>query len=248
MDTCLNCNEKITQSEGRGRKKKFCSSSCQRKYQYKTKIKKSEHVTYLAICEECFDMFEAKNIKGRFCSTKCQRANHARENPRYTKICPICKSEFTTDIKSQALCSLKCNSFKANEPRRLAAIENQYKTIPRHIFPTNRARQSYLRRKRTREQWVEEVQVEVLIERDKGICQICQKPVRLDVHYTHPDAPTRDHIIPLSKGGEHSYANCQLACRDCNTIKNNRIEVNLLDKTEQKRKSSSSKVANKRRN
>src|SRR6476660_2116904 len=83
-------------------------------------------------------------------------------------------------------------------------------------------------------------------ERDKGICQLCGTPVRLDVHYTHPLAPTRDHIIPLSKGGEHSYANCQLACRDCNTDKNNRVEVNLIDPTKQKRKSSSSKVTNKR--
>lgn len=30
---------------------------------------------------------------------------------------------------------------------------------------------------------------------------------------------TRDHIIPLSKDGEHTYGNCQLAHRICNSCK-----------------------------
>ncbi len=204
--------------------------------------KHTRRISYLMICEECFQMFEGTKSSQKYCSNNCR--NYAYLKRRITvRTCEQCGNEFESynDVR---FCSPTC----VGKHQTQQAIENNYYNAPREIFPTKRSRREWLRRKRIREQWVEDVKIEVLIERDKGICQLCKKPVRLDVPYTHPLAPTRDHIIPINKGGEHSYANCQLACRDCNTIKNDRLEVNLIDKTKQKRKSSSSTVANKRRN
>lgn len=63
--------------------------------------------------------------------------------------------------------------------------------------------------------FVEHVSFEVLYQRDRGICSIC--------HQRCPKAQASiDHIVPLSKGGAHSYANCALACLTCNFSKNNR--------------------------
>lgn len=47
--------------------------------------------------------------------------------------------------------------------------------------------------------------------RDKGRCGICGITVYGDFHI--------DHVIPLSKGGEHSYANVQVAHPKCNQEK-----------------------------
>jgi 5-methylcytosine-specific restriction endonuclease McrA len=55
----------------------------------------------------------------------------------------------------------------------------------------------------------------VLYKRDKGICQLCLK------RCTREDA-SRDHVIPISEGGEHSYKNCVLAHLRCNSSKGNR--------------------------
>ncbi len=33
-----------------------------------------------------------------------------------------------------------------------------------------------------------------------------------------------DHIIPLSKGGPHTYSNVQTLCRKCNAEKSDRLE------------------------
>lgn len=61
--------------------------------------------------------------------------------------------------------------------------------------------------------FVEVVDARVVFERDKGQCGICGEPV---------DPMSRwevDHIVPISKGGAHAYANVQLAHRQCNRAK-----------------------------
>ena len=64
--------------------------------------------------------------------------------------------------------------------------------------------------------FVEEVYPLVVLERDDGICGICGEDVDpFDFHV--------DHIIPLSRGGEHSYANTQPAHPFCNLSKNDRL-------------------------
>lgn len=42
-----------------------------------------------------------------------------------------------------------------------------------------------------------------------------------------PTAPTVDHIIPLAKGGSHTWANVQLACIACNSLKGDRATPGL---------------------
>lgn len=70
------------------------------------------------------------------------------------------------------------------------------------------------RKERTNEQRVK------IFERDGWICQLCGRPVErgVSVHQS-PFAPTIDHIIPLSKGGKDSVANCQTAHYICNLRK-----------------------------
>lgn len=66
-----------------------------------------------------------------------------------------------------------------------------------------------------------------LIERDNGICKICGLPIDgNDIKNGHIGRmyPTIDHIIPLSRGGEHSWKNVQLAHMHCNAGKCDRIE------------------------
>ena len=75
-----------------------------------------------------------------------------------------------------------------------------------------------------------DITLEKLYKRDKGICWLCgTKCNKKD--YVVTDAtiicgnsyPSIDHVIPLSKGGRHSWDNIKLAHRLCNSIKSNKI-------------------------
>ena len=69
---------------------------------------------------------------------------------------------------------------------------------------------------RKRANWVEDVDRAVLFARDRGLCGVCGLPV-------DPLRWQLDHIRPVSRGGEHSYANAQVSHPLCNTIKNDRL-------------------------
>lgn len=80
------------------------------------------------------------------------------------------------------------------------------------------------RRARERAAFVEDVDRAVVFARDDWTCQICMEP--LDRDAVHPEAlsPTVDHVVPLARGGEHSYANVQAAHFRCNLLKGCREE------------------------
>lgn len=58
--------------------------------------------------------------------------------------------------------------------------------------------------------------------RDNFYCGICGNPVDMTLVWPHPDSPTLDHIVPVSHGGPHIYANVRLAHSTCNSARSNR--------------------------
>ena len=91
-----------------------------------------------------------------------------------------------------------------------------------------RARRSAERAK-IRAQKVEAVNPFKVFERDGWRCQICGKDTPRGRRGTrYRNAPELDHRVPLGSGGEHSYANTQCACRECNQAKSNNSETGQL--------------------
>ena len=72
------------------------------------------------------------------------------------------------------------------------------------------------RRARRLNAFVENVDKRELHRRHDGICGICRTPVALE-------HTTIDHVVPLSRGGLHSYANCVPSHEECNVAKGNRL-------------------------
>lgn len=55
-----------------------------------------------------------------------------------------------------------------------------------------------------------------IYERDGWVCQLCHKKVNKRLKYPNLLSASLDHIVPLSKGGEHSRKNVHLAHLICN--------------------------------
>lgn len=114
-------------------------------------------------------------------------------------VCPICKTIFIHN--RQTYCSRECAAYA--DSRRHTKKKEAY----RYLVPLMK-----------------------LYERDKGICWICGEQCDLSdaweidgVQYFGDNYPSRDHVIPKSKGGVDSWENIKLAHRGCNTMKRDRI-------------------------
>ena len=83
-------------------------------------------------------------------------------------------------------------------------------------------------RARKRLATVEMVSHSKVFERDGWVCQLCGDPVDPTLRYPNDQCASIDHIIPLSKGGDHSYANTQLAHALCNSLKGNRESGSMI--------------------
>lgn len=71
-----------------------------------------------------------------------------------------------------------------------------------------------------------------LYKRDEGVCYLCDercdwndKVVTVKGHTIVGEKyPSIEHVVPLSKGGMHSWENVKLACMRCNTLKGDKIK------------------------
>ena len=75
------------------------------------------------------------------------------------------------------------------------------------------------RRANKRNQFVESIDPQVVFERDEGIYGICKEIVIGKFHV--------DHVIPLSKGGLHTYSNVQTSHPTCNERKGPKLQEEI---------------------
>lgn len=142
------------------------------------------------------------------------------------QICGIAKpaTEFylTRNQRRCAYCKachyLKCKAWQVAHPGAMRRYNVRW--IARHPEVTSR----YNARRRARLQnalRLEPICLDILYKRDKGICGICFK-------YVPRKQASRDHIIPLTHGGDHTYANVVLAHLSCNSSKGNRLVLQQM--------------------
>lgn len=158
------------------------------------------HRTKVTWCIECLvDL----GRPGRWCSRACvdalkvraisrQRCRDRAEWP--VGRCIECECQFDPNYREQRFCSRRCS--KRYDDRIKCA------------------------RRRARQIGSEAVDPIVVFERDGWRCQMCRKKTRRDLRgLKTPLSPELDHIVPLARGGEHTYKNTQCLCYPCNSAK-----------------------------
>jgi 5-methylcytosine-specific restriction endonuclease McrA len=191
-----------------------CSRACGFKWSsFKAAVKKnggrvSHRVTvYLRrACAVCGDTFRGLSENQLYCSSLCRsraaderRLSAARdEHKRSAFRCAECGVDHQPEYgdKSRKYCSRACSNKASNRVSR----------------KKQRALRTLLRSA--------SVDPNAVFDRDQWRCQICKRKTPRSLRGSYDDrAPELDHIMPLSLGGEHTYANTQCACRRCNAEK-----------------------------
>lgn len=84
---------------------------------------------------------------------------------------------------------------------------------------------------------VENITLSKLYKRDKGICYICGSKCNKKDYKIHDNGafiagdsyPSIEHIIPIAKGGTHTWGNVMLAHRLCNSLKGAQSDVVIVN-------------------
>lgn len=197
------------------------------------------------VCEWCGKSYEVKPkyaSQSRFCSDECQQTWYSREIRGHgsweeyqeerdkqkeerlekleeerkakikTKECSECGQPFETIQPNQLTCSKECGRLRKNRLRRYYKEEryNEENLIDKDIT------------------------VKVLYKRDKGICYICggkcdfKDHTQINGHFTAgPNYPSIDHVIPIARGGMHTWDNVKLAHHYCNSTKSDILPSEL---------------------
>lgn len=186
---------------------------------------------FLLRCRECGHEFE--RFVDLHCKTECPEC-HRREVERraaermeregkralmqrlvnllaYEHVCPECGVRFRSGNPKKLYCSTKCSN-RAMWRRKSRRRGNQ----STHVARAKRYGVEYDR----------SITLNRLIERDGMTCYLCGKTCTKDDNRWGsfgPDYPTIDHVIPLSKGGTHTWDNVRVACGICNELKGDEV-------------------------
>jgi hypothetical protein len=151
---------------------------------------------------------ECRTCSVIFCSRKPNRLNcdECTSRELEPKPCTECGAPFHTEHGGNKTCSCQCRRLRQ---KRLAKSTPGWKEEKRSRRVADKLRR--------RGAAVERVSLLQVLERDGWTCQICGTPTPRELRGSYePNAPEVDHVIPIAKGGEHSYRNTQCACRRCN--------------------------------
>lgn len=169
-------------------------------------------------CKKCGTIIERAGSTLREKQIRCEQCeadrklNEARQSVAHVinaiafsltpRICKHCGKTFTSANPYQIYCSKKCiRKSKGNSIRRRCRKYGVY--------------------------YDPSVKSELVFKRDGMVCQICGKKCDPMDHIwgdTGPLYPSVDHIIPLAKGGTHTWGNVQTAHIICNSFKRDLLE------------------------
>lgn len=209
---CEKCGQEFHTLCRPGRPRRYCQS-CKPGYIPVDRTNEEQ------VCASCGEVFHYHRKK-KYCSRYCANVAHGHARPPTSpigesRLCENCGCAFTMKASNQIACSDKCRArlYRCSEAGKAAqAKRNAFKRAITRYSPD-----------------ADKIDVWAVFEHDGWRCQICGKHTPKNRRSTnYSNAPELDHRVPLSRGGRHTYANVQCACRDCNRSKGNRSSIGQL--------------------
>ena len=159
------------------------------------------------------DLNHHNGVKELYCSVSCET--------KASFECIVCGEEYVVGLphsslfdklrilRLQSICSLECLPVYKTEKN----LDSKY---------ISSARRRALKYGVT---FDETITRKLVFEKDNGLCYLCKLETHLENSKDsyQPKLSTVDHIIPISKGGPHTWENVRNCCLKCNITKHDRI-------------------------
>lgn len=150
----------------------------------------------------------------------CLDCRRSRRGERPTA-CAACSAPFESKPRGGTWTST-CSKACAQHLRLLQAGRPRGRD-PEKVRAANQAK-NWRRRARLKGVESEPYTTDEIAQRDGFRCGLCRRDVNMSLRRPHPRSSSIDHIVPLSKGGDDTRANVQLAHLDCNIRKGNTVD------------------------
>lgn len=238
---CKTCGKSFEQVIGRGKWRSYCSDACKPKEKTPSKrcdidgCERHARSNTAAYCEKHYyqvrrigrigtlvDKNHYDNCQhcgtptggSKHCSHRCE--NRHRKGMPVTAECASCGQKFVP-IGKTSTCSDGC----ARENTRKVCRDRYARLMKEDPAFRERVRRYEYRRKALKRQaYVEDVEREEVMRRSRWICHLCGDKIPKSAVWPDPRFGSVDHVLPLARGGKHSYANCKAAHLACNCRKN----------------------------
>lgn len=158
------------------------------------------------VCGENF-IYHKKGSERLYCSESCVQTAKRDDRARWEAL----NKEKVTAIRKR---------YRRDNREKVSAYNAWHRENNRSLYTSYAAS----RRAKIKGRMVECVEKDVLLERDGWTCHICKGEIPKGLDWEHPLFPHIEHIVPLSKGGEHSYENTAPAHASCNLQKGNMLD------------------------
>ena len=180
-------------------------------------------------------------VRCTVCGGEFERTYHDLTTAPNPYGCPLCRKAQAEKRKNEASAErfrrkLRIRAKEANNARQLEIMFCTVCGVPthRHKYCSDKcaskvynAQKEAKRRVKIKDAFVDKgINVKTLFRRDNGVCHICGKRcdykdyvIKDDVFIAGDLYPSVDHVLPLCKGGTHSWDNVKIAHRLCNSIK-----------------------------
>lgn len=191
------------------RQRKFCSRACSRRY-WNARLPNRNRASRPRQCHVCGETYLPTWSQQRTCGNTCGHLlRYGVAQPVVWVDCNACGRNHPA--KAREACE-KCGSDIA---RRCGRLCRQCKAMRSARTESS----AHWRRVQLASARCDVVSSSYVYERDGWTCQLCGLPVDPTARHPDPESASLDHVVPIAEGGDHSYANTQLAHLRCNTLK-----------------------------
>lgn len=144
-----------------------------------------------------------------YCSKQCNRRHHYENN----------RINYVSQVRTHSIKCVECGKHKEVTYKRKKYCTDECKR--KYQWRRKDAKRRFAIRTNGKVDW--DISIERLIKRDGMKCYLCGDDVIKHDNTNHELYPSIEHVMPVAKGGTHTWDNVRLAHRKCNWEKSDKI-------------------------